>query len=320
MSLIIHPFYLLMKECPNVHVVDFIGYEPEWANFLRVSIYSGVCKLHSVLKGLLHRIDSSSNAAFYYDCAFHSRDSLKELYLTNKMDHIEDKLANLKGIVELTRLYIHEDIIHNIIDFSRMIGKYLPHHVTDITVQFSKANNSLTLVDSKSLLTATSSHSVFRMKSASFAYYAPSTDNEILFLMNRFTQIQDSSITGFGNWNTQLWPTRISADVMVSFFKFLHSLKKYKISTNMDNDQQLLKIYCDAIRDFNNVNISNLLKYKHCLEIEFGRKEISLAPLEEEDSRETYNLAVTSTNDVHNNMHIIGMIYCVSKKGERKEW
>jgi hypothetical protein len=98
---------------------------------------------------------------------------------------------------------------------------------------------------------------------------APSTNEELKKFNGEISWTSAIIIDGRMS-NTRKWPseTDISSYTMIKFSNFLHGLTKYNVSFNIDDDMQLLDMYCAG-----QINLSGNITNLHNLEIRLENED-----------------------------------------------
>lgn len=200
-----------------------------------------------------------------------------------------------------------------------MLTRYLPTTVKKVAIEFSDRDeeeeqqiNISTTAIARNKNSGVASSSSSNLEMVVLDNYAPAEENEIVYLMERFTGLGKLNICG-NRYNTPIWPTEIkfSNNRMISFFKFLYGLPQYSFLFNVNDSSQVLRNYCHA----HNTSISSGFKQNYVLEIHVEDNGLFHSfPYDSGGTQATcfVDLAGCRAAD----KQIFSFTFCISSKGE----
>lgn len=167
------------------------------------------------------------NVSTYFVCAYHVRDSLKELNLTTRMIGRKD-FDCFGEFKQLTILTVHKNVLKGVYDCSNLL-RHLPQlkifKVQGFQMEYEGDTTAMARVNdiSNNIIVRHSS-----IKELSLDSYEPSRDDELLYLMNCYTELDD--LTLYTMEATSLPAATISRSVLMSFMKFFSKCSYYCIA------------------------------------------------------------------------------------------
>lgn len=251
--------YQLIRHCPNVKEVHFpvdpvdkedrstnsmvaIGVK-EWDYFARVLVDNDIWELGK----LPDPPNKKRQLLPYYKCAFHMRDSLTKLYLTQEMAGIDD-FKRLSEFNQLTDLDVSKNILKNLYDSDNML-EHLPHLARLYVEGFQTGKDDM--VDIEGTEQKTNKMALFydhsNIKNLKFSHYSTWREKELLYLMKTYANLEYLDIRGALASKT----TTISATVMKSFIEFTLKMQKSYINFDgLSNLDWLVDMYRDHPQNY----------------------------------------------------------------------
>jgi hypothetical protein len=229
----------LMLHTPEVKEITFETSENmtvnDWNYFTGVLTSNQSWKLSSVPKAA-----SNACSAYYYLCAFHMRNTLTKLNLTQGM--IGKNYSYLGEFKALQELVVDKNVIKSTNDLDSLLH-YLPH-LTELRIDCRPSNMYVSIENSEEDLSDACGTSISYLKKVTLAHYAPSNDEELLYMMKRFRGLDGLKLFQFNHKEVSWTKDVISATTLRSFFTFIQRTNEYKIEfSSSGNEIKFLNIF-----------------------------------------------------------------------------
>ncbi|KAI9266177.1 hypothetical protein EDC94DRAFT_603038 [Helicostylum pulchrum] len=166
------------------------------------------------------------SAAYYYTCAYHSRNTLKDLELSFGMIVRKD-FNTLTDFTALETLEVHKNLIDGFNDLQLLL-QFTPN-IQELTVRFS------TLRSYQAINGQCETHS--SIKKLCLYNFTPQNNYELLTLVKKFPVLENLCIFGESD---KAWLGKIDNPLTIDkFFSSINSIHKYEIM--MSGDTQILE-------------------------------------------------------------------------------
>ncbi|KAI9356428.1 hypothetical protein BD770DRAFT_390215 [Pilaira anomala] len=211
---------MLIKHTPNVEEVQFAAdkdlNDMIWTYFSTVLINTGYWKLRVLPEAVKNNL---SYSAYYYLCAYYSRTTLRELYLSFAMVSSLN-FRCLKEFKTLETLEIDINVINNLNDLYQLL-QYTPN-LKEATVKFGDNCFEMSQDQLKE-------YKVFsNLKKLTLVNFTPTLNKDLLAFTDQLSKVDNLKIIGEAN---KQWPgSEVASSVIDIFFDTINSLSEYKIT------------------------------------------------------------------------------------------